>query len=273
LAVGVAMLAGTGIGAGLSAVATGMDPSVMDSPVGFLKLMLMGLVFGTIISYFFISRHTIASSQAAAREERIRRLTSENMATEARLRLLQAQIEPHFLFNVLSHVLSLLDTNPQAGKAMLGDLIAYLRRSFSQMRQQQSTLGQEMALIEAYLNLFKVRMGQRLDFKLEMDEKLGQVSFPPLLLQPLVENAVRHGLEPRIEGGRLMIRAENGPRGLRIEVADSGGGLSPASRPGGGLANVRERLESLYGENGRLILEENHPRGLKAIIEVPHGSA
>lgn len=228
-------------------------------------------MFGSIITYFFSSREQIAESQARIQEEKIKRLTSEKKAAEANLKLLQAQIEPHFLFNTLSNVLSLLDSNPKKGKSMLIDFIQYLRASLTKIRQEKATLGQEMDMIEAYLSIFKVRMGDRLHYKIDLPKNLKSISFPPMLIQPLVENAIKHGLEPKIDGGEILIRGIEKDGRLRLEVHDTGIGFKGEHDSGLGLSNIRERLSSIFGDNGRLRLEENSPHGLIATIEVPHG--
>lgn len=236
----------------------------------FIHIVLFGILFGAIISYFFISRERIAATEAQIQEERIKRLTSEKDAAEANLRLLQAQIEPHFLFNTLSNILSLIDTDLGKGKSMLVDLIHYLRTSLTKAREETATIGQEIEMIRAYLNIFAVRMEDRLRYRIEVPDTMRGLPFPPMLLQPLVENAVKHGIEPKIEGGEITIRAQKNGGILRVEVADTGTGFHEDSNMGFGLSNVRERLQSLYGDRGRLVFEENRPSGLKAVIEVPY---
>jgi LytS/YehU family sensor histidine kinase len=130
-----------------------------------------------------------------------------------------------------------------------------------------------MEMIQAYLSIFKVRMGSRLSFKIDMPKDLATISFPPMLIQPLVENAIKHGLEPMIAGGEINISGAEIDGLLRLEIADTGMGFKEQREFGMGLSNIRERLYALYGDNGRLILEENQPHGLKAIIEVPHAKS
>ena len=154
---------------------------------------------------------------------------------------------------------------------MLMDLIHYLRTSLSRTRHDLITLNQEIEIIQAYLNIIKIRMGERLRFRIELPDNLKEQPFPPMLLQPLVENAVKHGLEPQIQGGEILIRIEEKDGRIRSEIIDSGVGLTSYSVAGVGMINVRERLRLLYGEKGRLIIEENRPRGVKAVIEVPKG--
>jgi sensor histidine kinase YesM len=128
-----------------------------------------------------------------------------------------------------------------------------------------------MEMIQAYLSIFKVRMGDRLTYKIDLPKHLEAISFPPMLIQPLVENAIKHGLEPRVDGGEIRINGMEKDGVLRLEVADTGNGFLQERYAGTGLSSIRERLQSMYGDSGRLILEENQPHGLKAIIEVPHG--
>jgi sensor histidine kinase YesM len=240
---------------------------------GFLQTIIYAITFGSAISYFFYSKTRIRISDEVIQEERIKRLSSEKEALEANLRLLQAQIEPHFLFNTLSNVLSLIDTDQAKGKSMLVDLIHYMRTSLSRTLPQATTLGQELNMIKAYLNIQKIRMGERLRFTIELPEAIRQHPFPPMLLQPLVENAVKHGLEPKVDGGEITIKALEKDDLMRIEVMDTGLGFSSFQKAGVGIGNVRERIKLLYGEKGRLILEENEPNGVRAIIEVPTGNA
>ncbi|MBT8370799.1 MAG: sensor histidine kinase [Deltaproteobacteria bacterium] len=271
--VGAALLIGTLIGSFLGTLVSGLSTADVFERHGLIQLLFLGVMFGSIITYIFSSRAQIADSEARIQEEKIKRLTSEKKAAEANLKLLQAQIEPHFLFNTLSNVLSLLDTNPRKGQSMLSNFIQYLRASISKIRQEQATLGQEMEMIRAYLNVFKFRMGDRLDYKIDLPKNLEDILFPPMLIQPLVENAIKHGLEPKIDGGEISISGIEKDGFLKLEVVDTGMGFREERESGMGLANIRERLQSLYGNRGRLILEEHQPHGLKATIEVPHGKS
>ena len=268
--VAAALTIGTLIGSYLGSFISGLNPTALFERHSLLQLLFLGVMFGSIITYFFSSREQIAESQARAQEEKIKRLTSEKKAVEANLKLLQAQIEPHFLFNTLSNVLSLLDTDSEKGKSMLIDFIQYLRASLSKIREQKATLEHELEMIQAYLNIFKVRMGDRLQYKIDLPDNLKTTTFPPMLIQPLVENAIKHGLEPKIDGGEILIKGESIDGRLRLEVIDTGNGFKGEINNGMGLSNIRERLQSLYGGNGRLILEENQPHGMKATIEVPN---
>jgi sensor histidine kinase YesM len=265
-----ALAIGSVVGALFGSVAVGINPSEYFQEYSFFQMILLGILFGSIISYFFFSREKISATETLIQKERIRRLSSEKKAVETNLRLLQAQIEPHFLFNTLSNILSLFETDLEKGKHMLEDLIHYLRTSLSKTRGDTTTIGQEVEMIRAYMNIFKVRMGDRLKYKIDIQDKIKGIQFSPMLIQPLVENAIKHGLDPKIEGGEVFIRAEENGEILRLEIADTGVGLYEEGNLGTGLANIRERLQSLYGDKGRLILEQNRPCGLKAIIEVPY---
>ena len=234
-----------------------------------LQPIILGITFGSVATYFFYAKARLRVSMGELQQERIKRLSSEKEALEANLRLLQAQIEPHFLFNTLSNVLSLIDTDPASGKSMLVDLIHYLRTSLSRTFPDPITLDQEIDMIKAYLNIQKIRMGERLHFNIELPDAVSKHPFPPMLLQPLVENALKHGLEPKMEGGEIMIKATEEEDLIRVEVMDTGCGFSSLHNAGVGIGNVKERIKLLYGEKGRFIIEENKPNGVRAIIEVP----
>jgi sensor histidine kinase YesM len=269
--IAAALTVGSIIGTFIGAVITGKRPALFAEGYGFfIHIVMMGVLFGSAISYFFISRERIAASRAAIQEENVKRLTSEKKMAETNLRLLQAQIEPHFLFNTLSNVLGLMDTDLQKGKEMLMDLIRYLRISLARTREERTSLGNEMESVKAYLDIYAVRMQERLKYRIDMPDRLKQLSFPPMLIQPLVENAIRHGIEPKVNGGEIRIRAKRNRDMIHVEIVDTGLGMREQNQSGIGLANIRERLRSLYGDKGRLILEENMPSGLKAVIEVPY---
>ena len=237
-----------------------------------LRTLFLSLLFGGVIAYYFFSSKMIMATQQLLQEERIQRLISEKRAIQTQLKMLQAQIEPHFLFNTLSNILSLLDSEVPKGKQMLQDLTRYLRASLAETRAQWTTLGGELELAASYLNIFKVRMGDRLQVRIEVEESLKSAVFCPMLIQPLVENAVLHGLDTMIDGGVIHIHAERQNSLLRVTVADTGKGFSIPQSQGMGLANVRDRLRALYGKEGRLILRENQPSGVTAVIEVPYAT-
>ncbi len=274
IVIGASISLGAVVGSFLGSRILGIPlfPTLQGESTPLFELLFLGLLFGTIISYFFFSRERMARADALIQEERLKRVTTEKESLEIRLRLLQAQIEPHFLFNSLSNILSLMDTDRNKGKEMLSDLIRYLRASLSRSREKTTTLEQEIELVQAYMNIYKVRMGDRLRYRIEIPEHLRARPFPPMLIQPLVENAIKHGLEPKIEGGEISILVQEMEDSLRLTVSDTGMGLDEKKAGGFGLANIRERLQGLFDGRGRFILEENPPSGVRAIVEVPNES-
>lgn len=236
----------------------------------FSSVFVFGFVFGIPIIYFFISREKIIESEKQIQNEKIKRLTMEKEAAMTTLRLLQAQIEPHFLFNTLSNVISLFDIDVEKARKMLIDINEYLRISLQRTRQEMITLDQELDLTRQYLEIFKIRMGKRLSY--EINDRTGNpcVPFPPLIIQPLVENSIKYGIEPAIDGGTIAIDCRIEENTLEIVITDTGKGLDKdANQAGIGINNVSLRLESIYGNTAGLILKENHPTGIKATIRVP----
>jgi hypothetical protein len=209
------------------------------------------------------------SANAAAERESMQRQLSE-----ARMQTMQAQVEPHFLFNTLASVEHLIETNPPRASAMQRSLIQYLRAVLPQMRDSTlvTNLGREVDMVNAYLNLLKMRMEERLTVDVQIPEGLRTAAFPPMMLQSMVENAIKHGLECKPEGGKLTIVAEVAHSKLRVTVADDGVGFGvmPSNGTGLGLTNIRERLKLLHGDNAQLHIAANSPSGVIATIEVPY---
>ena len=230
------------------------------------------IAFGTT-SIFFWNRGKIAALQAVAAVEKTRTETIQRQAMQTQLQLLQAQIEPHMLFNTLANLQELIAIDPSRAQQMLDQLIQYLRATLSSSRAEKTTLAQEFSLMEAYLGLMSVRMGQRLTYALDLPQELGTLAIPPMLLQPLVENAIKHGLEPKVNGGRIDVSARREDGKLTLSVSDSGLGLDTgvphAHGTHLGLANIRERLQVLYGERARLSLTPAVPYGVLAQIDLP----
>jgi sensor histidine kinase YesM len=194
--------------------------------------------------------------------------------TEQQLALLQAQIEPHFLFNVLGNVRRLYRTQPQAGSEMIANLMRYIRAALPQLRSPTASLGSELDLVRAYLHLLQVRMGRRLAFDIDTDPELDRLEFPPMLLITLVENAIKHGVQP-IGGGRVSVLAHRDAHALQVDVVDDGAGLGGAASGGTGLglANVRRQLAARYHGAARLTLQARAPRGTRATISLPARAA
>ena len=192
----------------------------------------------------------------------------------AELKTLRAQVEPHFLYNTLSNVVSLIEREPKTAKHMTERLIGYLRHTLDASRREHATVGDELEIIADYLEILRIRMGERLWYSLEASEAVRAMPLSPMLLQPLVENAIKHGLEPKIEGGSVTVSATVEDAVLRIEIADTGLGFGVATDTGGsgsGLANVRARLKALYGEAAKLTIDElAHPAtGTKISLIIP----
>ena len=198
----------------------------------------------------------------------------QRQLAEARLVALSAQIEPHFLFNTLASIQYLI--RHDAGKAadMTSDLIRYLRLALPRMKQATARLADELDLVRAYLGIMQIRMGPRLQFTVDSPGEAADCAIPTMALITLVENAIKHGLEQKADGGSISVSLQVGTDRLRLDVADTGGGFSTAaSGTGIGLANIRERLETLYGDQASLALEANQPSGVRAILTLPKESA
>ncbi|WP_051319071.1 sensor histidine kinase [Chitinimonas koreensis] len=190
---------------------------------------------------------------------------------EARMEALQAQIEPHFLFNTLASIDQLIQTDPPRASKMQQSLIRYLRSALPQMREGgRPSLGQQVALSTAFLEIMQVRMEERLQPAVNVPDGLKSAVFPSMMLQTLVENSIKHGLEPKAEGGRLEIAAEIRDGMLEVSVTDSGLGFAPKSSGGVGLANIRERLKALYDGAAELVILVPLGGGTKATIRVPY---
>jgi signal transduction histidine kinase len=219
-------------------------------------------------------------NQAVNKRLKVEREAAEQAALQAqlhqaRLGLLQAQVEPHFLYNTLANLQLLIRDDATAAAKMTGDLIQYLRLSVPDFRTGEYTLGREIDLVRAYVDIMKIRMRDRLEVDIAVDDEAATHAFAPLLVHTLVENAIKHGLEPRPEGGRISIEARSiAGGGLRIAVADTGMGLQAGRHGSGmGLVNLRERLALLYGERARLTIEPNTPSGVACVIEIAAAGA
>lgn len=246
--------------------------AVYRATVGSLLILLFIPFFIMIvIAKVFIGRARRSQDVAEAKKREAEYHNFNRQLTEAKLKVLQAQVEPHFLFNTLANVQALTEVDPVAANKMVGHLIQYLRSSLPRMRQTVSTVAQEIELVVAYLNILKMRMGERLSFSIEVSEAAQSVSFPPMMLPSLVENAIKHGLEPQREGGSIEIVAKVVGTQLLLSVADTGRGLSSAGETVGGvgLTNIRERLAALYGDEAKLTLEQRAEKGVIATIALP----
>ncbi|MBL8514506.1 MAG: histidine kinase [Betaproteobacteria bacterium] len=195
---------------------------------------------------------------------------AEKELADARLALLQAQVEPHFLYNTLANAQLLTRSDPARADKMLGELIAYLRCSLPRLEQTASTLSEELARAKAYLELMKIRMGERLHVEIDVADSLLRVELPPMVLQTLVENAIKHGLEPKPGPGTIWIRAKAAGECAEIQVADDGKGFgSGGSGTGIGLKNARERLRIAHGDAATLSISPNFPSGVTVTVRIP----
>lgn len=226
------------------------------------------LWIGLVLAAWYATRRAELHAAEVSRTQLAGEELRANSA-EARLQALQAQVEPHFLFNTLAHVKSLYRRDPERGRRMLDRFVDYLQAALPRVRQSATTLEQELELARAYLDIQQVRIGGRLAFAIEVPEEIAKLRFPPLMLLTLVENAIKHGIAPQTDGGTIVIRAGMDGERLRIEVRDTGAGLALTAGSGMGLANVRARLAALFGAGARLVIEPNVPHGVVAAIEIP----
>ncbi|TWI51330.1 hypothetical protein IP92_00314 [Pseudoduganella flava] len=194
----------------------------------------------------------------------------ERRLVEAQMAALQAQVEPHFLFNTLALIGQLIETDPPQAARIHQHLIDYLRSTLPQMRSRSNaTLGRQIALSRSYLAIMQARMKSRLAVSIDVPAELESATFPPMMLQILIENSIKHGLEPKIEGGRIDIRASVSGNVLQVDVQDDGVGFSSCAADGVGLANVRERLKLMYGSRAELLIETPPEGGCKSSVRVP----
>lgn len=262
------IMLGGAIGIGL-AILLGVLPGIEENPPQLLRIGLLAIVFGILMSFFFYQAARFNALKLAQREAELREMARQKEAAIAHLKLLQAQIEPHFLFNTLANLHSLIGQNDNLAKTLLERLNDYLRASLSHSRADTATLADESRMLAAFLDIHSVRTGGRIKSQIDISEALRSLPFPPMLLQPLVENAISHGLEPKLGQGQVEIIARIENQFLSLKVRDDGIGLqSQKSGHGVGLANVRERLASLYGPSAELRIRDNQ-LGVIAELWIP----
>jgi len=268
---GVAIILGVIIGFTIASIIIS-GGKVIDGENGrdvLISSVIYSTMIGCVVVFYFV---LIAKQQSISNQlnvEKLKQVEYERMLTENNLKLLQAQIEPHFLFNTLSNVLSLIDSRPDDAKKMLENFTHYLRASLSRTRENDTTLRDEINVVNAYLNIQKIRMGKRLNFIIDVDDSLNDIPFPPLLIQPLVENSIRHGLESEIEGGNVEIKAVKENKMLSIKVTDTGKGATKLKSEGIGLKNIRARLFSLFQDDAEIKTDVNNPKGLIVTLNIP----
>ena len=233
---------------------------------GWTAVLTLSVVATLLATWFFYSRNRLAAAETRIAQVGL-------LAAEAQLKLIESQLEPHMLFNTLANLRALIGVDPERAQAMLDRLIAFLRATLSASRAPLHPLAAEFARLGDYLALMQIRMGERLSVEFDLPGPLAGLPVPPLLLQPLVENAIQHGLEPQRGPGRLRISARRAGERLVLEVSDNGCGCADAaaSTSGGGfgLTQVRARLAAVYGEKAGLGLAAAVPRGTTATVDLP----
>ncbi len=268
----VTVLAGPQLGSVLADWVLGMrTPSLLNWGSANTRVTLTLALVGTGASVFVLSTmERLASARAQAE-------AAQRAAAENQLRLLQSQLEPHMLFNTLANLRVLIGLDPARAQGMLDRLIAFLRATLNASRRESQPLAEEFQHLDDYLALMAVRMGARLAVSFTLPPELAAHPVPPLLLQPLVENAIKHGLEPKVEGGRIEVAARREGDTLHLSVRDTGVGLGSAATAGGtafGLEQVRQRLATLYGERAALQLQPaaDADGGTLATLQLPFTS-
>ena len=268
--VSLCVMLGTLLGMGLL---RGVNPiNYLTRSAALTPLLPFALLVGVFILVIFLTGEKRIETETLAARQSEQLANAAQLLAEARLNALQAQIEPHFLYNTLANVVGLIETEPALARHMLERFIDFLRASLAASRAGNATLGAELDMIAAYLDVLGVRMGARLRYRFEVDQACREIVIAPMLLQPVIENAVTHGLEPKVEGGEILVRAQRQREHLCIEISDTGAGLSEAApKPGGGvgLSNLRARLRSLYAGEAQVQLLENQPSGITVRIVLP----
>ncbi len=269
-------LAGAFVGAAIAGLVQGVDPlGWLADSAKFRHVVTAGLVFGFLYALVVALIANLRNREYAALTARLaaeaRQSELSRQLAESQLKLLQLQVEPHFLFNTLASARQLAEKGAPDAARLVGDLIVFLRAATPALRESRTTLAAEGELVRAYLSIMRTRLGRRLEFAVTVPSALSDAPLPPGMLITLVENAIKHGIEPWPPGGRIDVTARDAGGRLEVSVADTGAGLegTPVAGTGIGIANIRERLALLYGERAVLELEENAPRGFRARIVLP----
>ena len=227
------------------------------------------LMFGGLATFVYVDRKRARVTRERLAAAELERTRGAKRMLESRLAAMQARVEPQFLFNTLAQVRDLYDANAALGERTLDDLIAYLRAAMPRMRDTSSTVAQEIELARAYLAIVKVRLGDRLEYAIDVAEDIGEARMPPMMLLPLIDHAVVHGLAPTQEMGTLLITMEIVGGRLRLKLTDSGAGFVPEAG-GDGIGDIRERLQALYGNDASLELARVEQRATRAVMEIPY---
>jgi sensor histidine kinase YesM len=239
-----------------------------------LSFTIISVLVSCLLLFAYLARERELRDKERLAAEQSRALEAERRMLEAQLRMLQAQIEPHFLYNTLANAVGLIQPAPERARLLLERLIDYLRATLAASRDSDASLQSEIETIAAYLELMKLRMGERLRYRIELADAAASLPIPPMLLQPVVENAISHGLEPKIEGGEIVLTADVEADHLRIVISDTGVGFQTDVRSkkvggGVGLSNLRERIAALYGKSGRIHIADNAAGGVSVTLRIP----
>jgi Histidine kinase len=229
-------------------------------------------IYSALASIVYVHWRTARLAADRMRAAELVRARSRRRTFESRLQAMQARVEPQFLFNTLALVRELYEHDTATADRMLDDLIAYLRAALPHLRESSSTLGQEVELARAYLDIMQIRLGERLTFEIDLPEGAKHARMPPMMLLPLIDHAIVHGLQPADASGTIHIRSEAGNGRLRLSVTDSGVSFLPGSNATG-LDNISQRLHALYGDKARFELERMRERGTRALLEIPYEDA
>jgi hypothetical protein len=229
------------------------------------------LIWGSIIVFIYVNRRTALLATARMNAAQVQRADAQRRTLESRLQALQARVEPQFLFNTLAQVRELYESDPAKGGQMLGDLIAYLRAALPGLRDSTSTLEREVELASTYLKIMQVRLGKRLDFQVDVPDAARAARMPPMLLLPLIDYVLVHGLTPPAASGTIRIAAGSSAGKLRVEIGDSRRGIAKGGADDD-LRDIRDRLHALYGDEGTLAFESSSGHGTQAILEIPYES-
>lgn len=232
---------------------------------------LMGLLFSGMCYFYF---HSKQQQMLAAHELEVmkrEKAEQERALLMSQLKQLQSQIEPHFLFNTLANISALMRYDVEKAELMLTRLTEMLRSTLKSSREETTSLSSELEVLEAYLSIQQIRLGERLAFHIDCEDRLKSSLVPPMLIQPLVENAITHGIEPKAAGGRVDVLVKQSEQGIDIQVLDTGVGFGQAATKGSGIGlnNIKQRLETLFGDKASLSIQEGQPSGVCAVIHIP----
>jgi signal transduction histidine kinase len=227
------------------------------------------LLVGGCAVFFYADRRAARKTEAHLNAAELDRIRRSKLALESRLQAMQARVEPQFLFNTLAQVEHLYDFDPKLAERILDDLIAYLRAAMPLMRSTSSTVAQEIELARRYLDIVRIRLGERLDFAIDVPSNLSEVRMPPMMLLPLIDHAITYGLEQSAGSGSIRIAMQASGSRLRLRIADSGAGLVPETGATG-ITNIRERLAALYGTDAKLDLRRLDTGATEAVMDIPY---